>query len=308
MGREGNRNRVFTRANLSSSLPSLVGLTGESFRAVSRSKRAVAMRSSNGLSIDSLAVATQKSGPTSWELSRLQARTGAEETVGELINAVCQAVYARGAMQLAARTLMSDPLGDELRQAGLFPSRGETLFLGAGTGKPKDLPAGVRPSTPADEHGLFRLYSACTPSEVRALEGMTLDQWAASRWAAPQWPAFGGGLSGRVSEYVLETGPQNMGLVGWLRVVRRFAAADIAVMLHPERSLDDATALLGFGLSSISAGKAVNLLVPEYETAVRSAAEDAGLTIEAELQVHVRAARATEKILKEVGAYNVVSP
>jgi hypothetical protein len=287
-------------------MPSLIGLTGESFRALSRSKRVLAMRSCSGLSIDSLAVATRNSGPNSWELSRLQVRAGAEETVVELVNGVCQAANARGATQVTARTLLSDPLGNKLQRAGLFPSRSETLFRGtgqgarrgSGTGKPKGLPAGVRVKTPADEHGLFRLYSACTPAEVRALEGMTLDQWAASRWAA----------SGRVSEYVLETESQNIGLMGWLRVVRRFAAADIAVMLHPERGFEDATALLEFGLSSISAGKAVNLLVPEYETAVRRAAEDAGLTIEAELQVHVRAARATEKILKEVGAYNVVSP
>ena len=178
--------------------------------------------------------------------------------------------------------------------------------------KQKALPAGVRVKTPADEHGLFRLYSACTPSEVRALEGMTLDQWAASQWAVgraiSRWSAFGRPLFGQVSEYVLETESLGPGLLGWLRVVRRFAAADFTVMLHPERGFEDATTLLGLGLSSISAGKAVNLLVPEYETAVRSAAEDAGLTIEAELQVHVRAARVTEKILKEVGAYNVVSP
>ena len=308
MGREGNSNRVFTRANLSQFLPPLVGLAGDSFRALSRSRRVLAMRSSNGLSIDSLAVATRKSGPTSWELSRLQARAGAEKTVGELVNGVCQAAYARGAMQVSARTLLSDPLGDDLRRAGLFPSRGETLFCGVGTGKPKGMPVGIRAKTLADEHGLFRLYSACTPSEVRALDGMTLDQWAASRWPASQWPGYGWAPFGRVSEYVLEAKSPNAGLAGWLRVVRRFAAADIAVMLHPERGFEDATTLLEFGLSSIPAGKAVNLLVPEYDTAVRSAAEDAGLTIKAELQVHVRAARATEKILKEVEAYNVVSP
>ena len=302
MGRVGLQNRVFTRASLSGTLPSLVGLTGESFRALSRSKRVLAMRSSNGLSIDSLAVATRNSGPNSWELSRLQARSGTAETVVELVNGVCQAAYARGATQVSARTLLSDPLGDELRRAGLFPSRGETLFRGAkrgvGKGKPKDLPTGVRVKTPADEHGLFRLYSACTPSEVRALEGMTHDQWAASRWA----------VSGRMSEYVLEAEPPNPSIMGWLRVVRRFGAAEIAVMLHPERTAQDASALLQFGLSRISAGKAVNLLVSEYETAVHHSAVDAGLNIEAELQVHVRAARATEKILKEVGAYNVVSP
>jgi hypothetical protein len=79
-------------------------------------------------------------------------------------------------------------------------------------------------------------------------------------------------------------------------------------MLSPERSYEDAAALLKFGLSRVPAGRPVNLLVPEYETAAAQAAADEGMKIEAELKIHVRAARATEKILKEVGAYNVVSP
>jgi hypothetical protein len=299
MGRAGRRNRVHTRASLSHALPTVVGLTDDSIRALSKSGRVLAMAQTDGLRIASLAVATQKSGPASWELSRLQVRDGYHETVSDLVNAVTGAAFLRGAQQVSARILAQDPLGEELRRAGLFPSRSETLYRALGTGRPKRRPPGVRPKTAADEHGLFRLYSAATPSEVRALEGMTLDQWAASKWAC----------SGRfisASEYVLETGSV---VAGWLRVVnRRLGTADLTVMLSPERSYAEAAALLKFGLSRVPEGRPVNLLVPEYEIATQRAAQDEGMQIEANLQVQVRAARATEKILKEVGAYNVVSP
>ena len=220
--------------------------------------------------------------------------------MGDLVNVVSEAVSARGATQLYARTSSSGLLGEELRRAGLFLSHTETLYRGCGSGKTKRIHPGVRRKGAADEHGLFRLYSAATPSKVRALGGMTLEQWAASRSRA--------GRFGLVSEYVLEA--QSL-LVGWLRVVvGRLGKADIAVMLNPECSADDASALLHLGLAEVPEGRAANVLVPDYQTAVRRAAE-ADLLFAREglaLQVHVRAARATEKILKEVGAYNVVSP
>ena len=208
------------------------------------------------------------------------------------------AASARGGTQLSARVLTGDTVGEELRRAGLFLSHAETLYQSRGLSVPANLPSGVRPKTAADEHGLFRLYSAATPSEVRALGGMTLDQWTASRTRV--------GRSTRISEYVLEA--QSL-LVGWLRVVvGRLGKADVAVMLNPEHTVDDASALLHLGLAEVPEGRAANVLAPEYQTAVRRAAESDGLTTGAELQVHVRTARATEKILQEVGAYNVVSP
>ncbi len=304
MGQAGLRNRVFTRASLSHALPTLIGLTGDSFRALSKSGRVLAMAQTDGLRIASLAVATQKSGPTSWELSRLQARDGYQDTVSDLVNAVTGAAFLRGATQISARTIATDAVGEELRRAGLFPSRSEALYRARGTGPSRGpqilgMPIGTRPTAAADEHGLFRLYSAATPSEVRALEGMTLDQWAASKWACSSRFVT-------VSEYVLEA---ESVIVGWLRIVnRRLGTADLTVMLSPERSYEDAAALLKLGLSRVPEGRSANLLVPGYEAAAARAAADEGFKIEANLQVQVRAARATEKVLKEVGAYNVVSP
>ena len=43
MGQAGRRNRVFTRSSLSYALPSLIGLTGDSFRALSKSGSATGM-------------------------------------------------------------------------------------------------------------------------------------------------------------------------------------------------------------------------------------------------------------------------
>lgn len=257
----------------------------------------------DGLCVTSLATAARRSGPTSWELSRLHVRPGTEETVVDLLTAVFTTASERGATQLAARLMAGDHIGEVLRRAGLFLAYSETLYRARGTGRPLRRYPGIRLRHAGDEHGLFRLYSACTPSEVRALEGMTLDQWRASQWSVSGWS-----ISGRkrgVAEYVLEVDSQ---VVGWLRVVRRFGTADVTVMLHLERSGDDADHLLELGLSAVPIGKQVNMLVPEYQPAVASAAARAGLTIEGEMEVHIRATRATEKIFKEVGAYEVVSP
>jgi hypothetical protein len=195
---------------------------------------------------------------------------------------------------MSARVLAGDPVGNELSRAGLHPAHAETLYRGQGSGARIDPPRGIRPREGEDEHGIFRLYSACTPAEVRALEGMTLKQWSASRWDGP----------GRADEYVLESGHR---ITGWLRVIALSTATDLSIMVHPECPDQDAAALTNLGLALAPEGSPVVTLIPDYQPAVGRAAGRAGLTIEDEFVVHARSVRATEKIFQEVGAYEVVS-
>ena len=304
IGREGARNRVYTRASLGHALPAWVALPMESVRGSSGpgSGRSLAMAWFEGMGLLSLASAAQRSGPSSWELTRLHLRDGAEDTLPELLTELGARASSRGATQLFARALAGDPVGEMLRAGGLFPAHAETLYRGLGLGPVSAVPAQVRPKREDDDYGVFRLYSACTPSEVRAVEGMTFDQWSASR---PR----GRGRRGRVSEYVMDDESR---VVGWLRVARRgfarrWVASDITIMLHPDRSADDASALLGLGLSAVPAGRPVNVLVPKYQPTVERAVQMAGLAAEADFEVHARATAKTAKILQEVQAYNVVS-
>ena len=294
MGLGDTQNRVYSRTDPGRSTPEWIAFPVDAVRGVSGSRGSIVTAWIDGARILCLAVASRMAGPQSWELSRLQVSAGAEDCVAGVLTAVFASALKRSATHMSARVLAGDPAGNELSRAGLHPAHAETLYRGQGSGARIDPPRGIRPRAAEDEHGIFRLYSACTPAEVRALEGMTIEQWSASRWDGP----------GQSDEYVLESGHR---ISGWLRVIALSTATDLSIMVHPECPDQDAAALTDLGLALAPAGGPVMTLVPDYQPAVGRAAGGAGLTAEAEFEVHARSVRATEKIFQEVGAYEVVS-
>ena len=294
MGLGDTQNRVYSRTDPGRSTPEWIAFPIDAVRGVSGSRGSIVTAWIDGARILCLAVASRMAGPQSWELSRLQVSAGAEDCVAGVLTAVFASALKRSATHMSARVLAGDPAGNELSRAGLHPAHAETLYRGQGSGARIDPPRGIRPREAEDEHGIFRLYSACTPAEVRALEGMTIEQWSASRWDGP----------GQSDEYVLESGHR---ISGWLRVIALSTATDLSIMVHPECPDQDAAALTDLGLALAPAGGPVMTLVPDYQPAVGRAAGGAGLTAEAEFEVHARSVRATEKIFQEVGAYEVVS-
>ena len=294
MGLGDTQNRVYSRTDPGRSTPEWIAFPIDAVRGVSGSRGSIVTAWIDGARILCLAVASRMAGPQSWELSRLQVSAGAEDCVAGVLTAVFASALKRSATHMSARVLAGDPAGNELSRAGLHPAHAETLYWGQGSGARIDPPRGIRPREAEDEHGIFRLYSACTPAEVRALEGMTIEQWSASRWDGP----------GQSDEYVLESGHR---ISGWLRVIALSNATDLSIMVHPECPAQDAAALTDLGLALAPAGGPVMTLVPDYQPEVGRAAGGAGLTAEAEFEVHARSVRATEKIFQEVGAYEVVS-
>ena len=294
MGLGDTQNRVYSRTDPGRSTPEWIAFPIDAVRGVSGSRGSIVTAWIDGAHILCLAVASRMAGPQSWELSRLQVSAGAEDCVAGVLTAVFASALKRSATHMSARVLAGDPAGNELSRAGLHPAHAETLYRGQGSGARIDPPRVIRPREAEDEHGIFRLYSACTPAEVRALEGMTIEQWSASRWDGP----------GQSDEYVLESGHR---ISGWLRVIALSTATDLSIMVHPECPDQDAAALTDLGLALAPAGGPVMTLVPDYQPAVGRAAGGAGLTAEAEFEVHARSVRATEKIFQEVGAYEVVS-
>ena len=294
MGLGDTQNRVYSRTDPGRSTPEWIAFPIDAVRGVSGSRGSIVTAWIDGARILCLAVASRMAGPQSWELSRLQVSAGAEDCVAGVLTAVFASALKRSATHMSARVLAGDPAGNELSRAGLHPAHAETLYRGQGSGARIDPPRGIRPREAEDEHGIFRLYSACTPAEVRALEGMTIEQWSASRWDGP----------GQSDEYVLESGHR---ISGWLRVIALSNATDLSIMVHPECPAQDAAALTDLGLALAPAGGPVMTLVPDYQPEVGRAAGGAGLTAEAEFEVHARSVRATEKIFQEVGAYEVVS-
>ena len=294
MGLGETQNRVYSRTDPGRSTPDWIALPIDAMRGISGSADSIVTVWIDGARILCLTVASRMAGPQSWELSRLQVGAGAEDCVAGVLTAAFATAQKRTATHMSARVLAGDPVGSELSRAGLLPAHAETLYRGRGSGAHIDPPLGVRPREGQDEHGIFRLYSACTPAAVRALEGMTIEQWSASRWDGP----------GRADEYVLESGDR---ITGWLRVLALSTATDLSIMVHPESPDRDAAALTDLGLALAPSGGPVITLVPGYQPAVGRAADRAGLQAEAEFEVHARSVRATEKIFQEVGAYEVVS-
>ena len=152
----------------------------------------------DGRQLEGLASARVRSGPRAWEIDRLflaqgSARAEANgngphpfpDTVAlDLFERMVEAVGNHRPERLFLRLPADSSVGVLARQAGFFPYFEETLFEGPSS-RPQG-PSSIVPSDwveqlPEDSHGLFQLYCAATPQEVRGAAGMTFDQWRDAR-------------------------------------------------------------------------------------------------------------------------------
>ena len=210
-----------------------------------------------GLHPSVIAAMSQRSGPTSWEIVEVYLE-GSGEGLPDILDQLSRAAASRGGQAVFLRLAKKDALVDVVRVSGFFPCLAETLFSrpkGGPAARPQgDLsqhPDGVRDRTPADDHGLFRLYNAATPAEVRQLTGMTLDQWKSSRQRS----------EGARDEWVLE---ENGAIVGWLRRTLGKGITLLEVEAHPDHA-SRLAALLDFGLGGPPSNEQARCLVGEHQ-------------------------------------------
>ena len=211
-----------------------------------------------GLHPSAIAAMNQRSGPTSWEIVEVYVE-GTGEGLTDVLDRLSRAAASRSGQAIFLRLAQKDPLVDTARVSGFFPCVAETLFSRPNGGlAPRrqgglsERPSGVRYRTPADDHGLFRLYNAATPAKVRHLMGMTLDQWKSSQLRS----------EGARDEWVLEG---NGNIVGWLR---RTLGKGIT-LLEVEARSDHASRLaplLDFGLGGPPSNSQARCLVAEHQT------------------------------------------
>ena len=211
-----------------------------------------------GLHPSVVAAMKQRSGPTSWEIVELYLE-GTGEGLTDVLDALSRAAASRGGQTVFLRLAKIDPLVDVVKVSGFFPCLAETLFSrpnGARApqhqGDLEERPSGVRDRTPADDHGLFRLYNAATPAEARHLIGMTLDQWKSSRWRS----------EGARDEWVLE---EEGAIVGWLGRTIGKGITLLEVEAHPDHA-SRLSALLDFGLGGPPSNEQARCLVGEHQT------------------------------------------
>lgn len=272
------RNRVYGLERL---------VAGDSFwRSVTDSPRALASRrqrpswvSAEGRRIDVMATARPRSGPRSWEVSRLLLEPRGEDDVPDLLLHASGSIARRGGERVFMRIPAGDPLVDLARQGGFFPCYDEVLFSHRPSAAVKRSEIALRPRRPDDDHDLFRLYHAATPAEVRAAAGMTMEQWAASL-ENPR---------GRVTDMVYE---RDGTVRGWLMEVRRAGVALILTTVHPDEE-SISTALVDYALSRAEGVTRISWLVPEYHLLLGRVVERCGATETARYTISIRSTAAT---------------
>jgi hypothetical protein len=210
----------------------------------------------NGISLTSLASARVRSGIRSWEIDRLQF-----EDPGQAFELLEQAVYSagcRGAERVFLRVPCDSELVNTARKVGFFPYFKETHLAGAGTTYNTSITGfSVEHRTPADLQGLFQLYNAATPQEVRLGIGITIDQWNDSQEPAQT----------QRNESVLKLDGK---IVGW-RMCESFSKATAGQTLgHPEYP-DSTRYLIDISCHT------QNWLVPNYQQNVAELLERQGL-------------------------------
>ena len=220
-----------------------------------------------------------RSGPRSWEVSRLYAAPGSDAAVTRLLEQASAASARGGAERVFLRVAADSDIIPTARRAGFFPCFHETLYLG----KPPASESGKGLFDPDShfverraehDHALFRIYNETTPMKVRQLAGMTMGQWKDSRERA----------AGRSRERSLEL---EGAVRGWLRTSAKFGAGRIELMLHPDY-IALTPDILDYALASLANAKSVAVLAPDYVPLLGGALEERGFRPEREFAVMVK--------------------
>ena len=172
----------------------------------------------------SIATAKVLHGPGAWEVDRLYLPRGGEPTT-HLLELLTQQVARQGGQRIFLRVAADSPIKEWARPAGFFPSHEELLLecYSEGTRGPEPYPEGIVDAAANHQYGLFQLYSASTPANVRQALGITFAEWDASR----EWPP------GQAQELICEKDGK---VRGWLRVSRYGGTTHTQLMTHPDEA------------------------------------------------------------------------
>ena len=237
--------------------------------AVSLRRRGVcSLAWTEGNRVVGIGAARARSGGRTWEVSHLFLASDDGPSCLNLLGILAKTVARRGGERVFIRISREDPLVDVARRSGFSVCGHELLYKGRRRQTPPRPSIDVRVKTKADDFGIFRLYTSCTPSETRLTSGMTFDQWSASRERA----------GGRAWEFVVE---RDGVLAGWLKTVRRFRAGMTLMMLEPDDgSLADG--LMDHALQRLSGRSDIFCLVQEHQAALQRAMWRRGFEVDGE--------------------------
>lgn len=202
-------------------------------------------------------------GPSAWMIERLLLSPGHEGLCIDLLERLALAGDKIKAERLFLRLDSFSPAVDMAKQAGFNHYLTEYLYCleEARQTELKESQLVLRPKSGADEHGLFRLYSAAAPHQVRCAEGMTLQEWSQSRDKDATW------------ELVLEKGGE---ISAWLRIRLGRTAGRFEIVT--ELGAEELGQLVDYSLAALKGRHPVYCLVPEFQQQLQRILEEQGFS------------------------------
>jgi len=202
-------------------------------------------------------------GPGAWVIERLLLSPGREGVCNDLLERTGFAGDKIKAERLFLRLDSFSPAVDMAKQAGFNHYLTEYLYYleEARQTEPTESRLFLRPKSGADEHGLFRLYSAAAPHQVRCAEGMTLQEWSQSRDKDATW------------ELVLEKGGE---ISAWLRIRLGRTAGRFEIVT--ELGAEELGQLVDYSLAALKGRHPVYCLVSEFQQQLQRILEEQGFS------------------------------
>jgi hypothetical protein len=194
-------------------------------------------------------------------VERLLLSPGQEALCFDLLEKLAFAGGKIKAERLFLRLDSSSPAVDMAKQAGFNHYLTEYLYC-LEEGRQTE-PAGsrlvLRPKSSADEHSLFRLYSAAAPHQVRCVEGMTMQEWSQSR------------DSEATRELVLDKGGE---ISAWLRIRLGRTAGRFEIV--GELGAVELGELVNYSLAALRGRHPIYCLISEFQQQLQRILEERG--------------------------------
>ena len=201
--------------------------------------------------VPAIIAAQPRSSRRCWDVTHLLVDSPDGAACADVFGILFREVSQRGGERIFLRIREDDPLVRLASSCGFTKYGEEALLAGPKVRFPGVSTQGMRSVKQIDEHDLFRLYNASTPSRARFALGMTADQWRAARERAG-W---------RSGEYVFR---QDGAARGWAQVTRRGRSAILTLMSHPGAD-DSIPALVTHSMSRTWGVKNWYVLAGDYQ-------------------------------------------
>lgn len=240
-----------------------------------------------GSTLRGLVSARKRGSRLAWEIDCLIHVADEENGVlPGLLDQVTRATGKSGALRIFVRLPAASATCDVAMRCGFAPYQNEVVYSLQLEDEPHASADGLRRRAKSDLYGLFRLYNAVVPHNVRSAEAMTFAEWAAAQESL-----------GKTAQYVVE---RDGAVRGWLRVARDGDMARFDLLAEH----DDIEPLVESALAKSAGCGSVYTIAPAHDAAARGRLESLGFSEGDEYTVM---ARRTVRFIKAPRAVSVLA-